>query len=214
MLTLFKRLWVPLVVAAAAVAGTVAVVNLRDAFGADEIFGWSGRGSEIIESINEKHITYEVFRDMGLAFAVVMGLIYLLTVGWFGSYTVPIAIMAPIPLSLIGIVPAHAMAGAFFESFVVAEVLKSYANSGVLDPPLYFYRDKEQNEIDLLILRGQTLYPLEIKKHADPKLDDVKAFAVLDTIPGVIRGPGGLICLYDRPVPLKGKDMVIPLSYI
>ncbi|QZA06222.1 MULTISPECIES: MmpS family transport accessory protein [Mycolicibacter] len=61
MLTLFKRLWVPLVVAAAAVAGTVAVVNLRGAFGADEIFGWSGRGSEIIESINEKHITYEVF---------------------------------------------------------------------------------------------------------------------------------------------------------
>lgn len=62
----------------------------------------------------EWQITYEVFRDMGLAFAVVMGLIYLLTVGWFGSYTVPIAIMAPIPLSLIGIVPAHALAGAFF----------------------------------------------------------------------------------------------------
>lgn len=61
MLTLFKRLWVPLVVAAAAVAGTVAVVNLRGAFGADEIFRWSGKGSELIESINEKHITYEVF---------------------------------------------------------------------------------------------------------------------------------------------------------
>ena len=61
MLTLFKRLWVPLVVAAAAVAGTVAVVNLRGAVGADEIFGRSGRGSEIIESLNEKHITYEVF---------------------------------------------------------------------------------------------------------------------------------------------------------
>lgn len=107
-----------------------------------------------------------------------------------------------------------AMAGAFFESFVVAEILKSYANSGVLDPPLYFYRDKEQNEIDLLLARDQTLYPLEIKKHADPKLGDVKAFAVLDKIPGITRGPGGLICLYDRPVPLKGKDMVIPLSYV
>ncbi len=62
----------------------------------------------------EWQITYEVFRDMGIAFAVVMVLIYILTVGWFGSYTTPIAIMAPIPLSLIGIIPAHAAAGAFF----------------------------------------------------------------------------------------------------
>ncbi len=62
----------------------------------------------------EWQITYEVFRDMGIAFAVVMVLIYILTVGWFGSYTTPIAIMAPIPLSLIGIIPAHALAGAVF----------------------------------------------------------------------------------------------------
>ncbi|KHK00567.1 efflux RND transporter permease subunit [Desulfovibrio sp. TomC] len=62
----------------------------------------------------EWQITYEVFRDMGLAFAVVIVLIYVLVVGWFGSYTIPLAIMAPIPLSLIGIIPAHAVAGAFF----------------------------------------------------------------------------------------------------
>jgi multidrug efflux pump subunit AcrB len=62
----------------------------------------------------EWQITYEVFRDMGLAFAAVLVLIALLVVGWFGSYTTPIAIMAPIPLSLIGIIPAHALAGAFF----------------------------------------------------------------------------------------------------
>ena len=107
-----------------------------------------------------------------------------------------------------------AMAGAFFESFVVAEILKSYANSGVLDPSLYFYRDKEQNEIDLLIFRDQTLYPIEIKKHADPRAGDVKAFALLDKIAGVTRGPGGLICLYDRPVPLTAEDTVIPLAYV
>jgi predicted AAA+ superfamily ATPase len=107
-----------------------------------------------------------------------------------------------------------AMAGAFFESFVVAEILKGYANAGVLDPSLYFYRDKEQTEIDLLIFRDQTLYPLEIKKHADPRAGDVKAFAVLDAIPGVTRGSGGLICLYDRPVPLTGEDTVIPLAYV
>ncbi|HEU6437385.1 MAG TPA: efflux RND transporter permease subunit [Nitratidesulfovibrio sp.] len=62
----------------------------------------------------EWQITYEVFRDMGVAFAAVMVLVYMLTVGWFGSYTTPIAIMSPIPLSLIGIIPAHAALGAFF----------------------------------------------------------------------------------------------------
>lgn len=62
----------------------------------------------------EWQITFEVFRDMGLAFGVVMILIYILVVGWFGSYTTPIAIMSPIPLSLIGIIPAHALTGSFF----------------------------------------------------------------------------------------------------
>lgn len=62
----------------------------------------------------EWQITYEVFRDLGLAFGAVMILIYVLIVGWFRSYSVPITIMAPIPLSLIGIVPAHALMGAFF----------------------------------------------------------------------------------------------------
>ena len=62
----------------------------------------------------EWHITYEVFRDMGVAFAVVLLLIYVLTVGWFRSFTTPLVIMLPIPLSLVGILPAHAITGAFF----------------------------------------------------------------------------------------------------
>jgi multidrug efflux pump subunit AcrB len=62
----------------------------------------------------EWQITYEVFRDMGSAFAVVLVLIYVLTVGWFKSFTTPFVIMLPIPLSLIGILPAHALLGAFF----------------------------------------------------------------------------------------------------
>jgi multidrug efflux pump subunit AcrB len=62
----------------------------------------------------EWHITYEVFRDMGAAFAVVLLLIYVLTVGWFKSFTTPLVIMLPIPLSLVGILPAHALMGAFF----------------------------------------------------------------------------------------------------
>jgi len=62
----------------------------------------------------EWHITLEVFRDLGLAFAAVLILIYVLVVGWFQSFTIPLVILVPIPLSLIGILPAHALAGTFF----------------------------------------------------------------------------------------------------
>ncbi len=62
----------------------------------------------------EWHITIEVFRDLGLAFAVVMVLIYVLVVGWFQSFTTPLLIMVAIPFSLVGILPAHAAMGAFF----------------------------------------------------------------------------------------------------
>ena len=62
----------------------------------------------------EWHITYEVFRDLGFAFAVVLVLIYILVVGWFQSFKTPVAIMVAIPFSLVGIVPAHGLMGAFF----------------------------------------------------------------------------------------------------
>jgi multidrug efflux pump subunit AcrB len=62
----------------------------------------------------EWQVTIEVFRDLGLAFAAVLILIYVLVVGWFQSFTVPLVIMAPIPLTLIGILPGHAVTGAFF----------------------------------------------------------------------------------------------------
>jgi multidrug efflux pump subunit AcrB len=62
----------------------------------------------------EWHITYEVFRDLGVAFAAVLILIYVLVVWWFESFTVPLTIMAAIPFSLVGILPAHAALGAFF----------------------------------------------------------------------------------------------------
>jgi len=62
----------------------------------------------------EWHITYEVFRDLGIAFAVVLVLIFVLVVGWFQSFSTPLVIMAAIPFSLIGILPAHWALGAFF----------------------------------------------------------------------------------------------------
>ena len=64
----------------------------------------------------EWHITYEVFRDLGIAFAVVLVLIFVLVVGWFQSYSTPLVIMVAIPFSLIGILPAHWAFGAFFSA--------------------------------------------------------------------------------------------------
>jgi multidrug efflux pump subunit AcrB len=79
---------------------------------------WAGP-SDLTEepSLNwdgEWRITYEVFRDLGIAFAAVLLLIYLLVVAWFQSYTIPLVIMAPIPLTLAGILPGHWLGGAFF----------------------------------------------------------------------------------------------------
>jgi len=109
---------------------------------------------------------------------------------------------------------AGAMGGAFFESFVISEILKSYYNAGIMKPPLYFYRDREGNEIDLLIEDSGTIHPLEIKKHANPSKKDITTFKILDSIPTIKRGSGGVICVYESLVALEGKDRVIPVSYL
>jgi predicted AAA+ superfamily ATPase len=107
-----------------------------------------------------------------------------------------------------------AMAGAFFETFVVNEIAKSYLNRGILDVPVYFLRDRDGHEIDLLIENSGTLYPIEIKKHADPTRSDIASFNLLDKIPGMKRGPGGVVCLYDRLNTLQGNDRVIPICLL
>ena len=107
-----------------------------------------------------------------------------------------------------------AMAGAFFESFVVSEIIKSYYNKGVLEPPIYFYRDKDMNEIDLIIENAGVLHPIEIKKHADPSKKDIEAFKILDKIPNVSRGQGGVVCLYDNLISLTDTDCIIPVKYL
>jgi predicted AAA+ superfamily ATPase len=107
-----------------------------------------------------------------------------------------------------------AMAGAFFETFIIGEIIKSYGNMGILDLPLYFCRDRDGNEIDLLIEDSGTLYPIEIKKHADPEKSDVAAFGLLDKIPNIKRGQGGVVCLYDSLATLRGNDKAIPIALL
>jgi predicted AAA+ superfamily ATPase len=107
-----------------------------------------------------------------------------------------------------------AVAGAYFESFVIGEIIKSYQNAGVLDLPLYFYRDRDGVEIDLLIENNGVLHPIEIKKHADPTVADIKQFTVLDRLSHIKRGAGGVVCSYERLTTLRGDDRIIPVSWL
>lgn len=104
------------------------------------------------------------------------------------------------------------MAGNFFENFVIVEIIKSYYNSGELRPPIYFYRDKEKKEIDLIIEQNGKLHPIEIKKSANPSKDMIANFKVLEKVGNV--GEGGIICMYDKMIDLDDKNKVIPYRYL
>lgn len=107
-----------------------------------------------------------------------------------------------------------AMWGHIFESFVFAEVLKSYYNDGIVKPSLYYYRDQDKNEIDLLIEEGGTLYPIEIKTSSDPKKSMVSAFRCLENIPGKQTGSGAVICLAKEHLPLADNVWIVPANLI
>ncbi len=105
-----------------------------------------------------------------------------------------------------------ACAGHLFENFVIMEIVKSYYNYSPSEPPLYFYRDTNQKEIDLLIEDGDTLYPVEIKMTADPSPKDISAFGEIDKISGIKRGSGALICRRDEASPISENDYLIPVG--
>ncbi len=103
---------------------------------------------------------------------------------------------------------AGAMSGAILETWVVAELLKSYWHAGRW-PPFYYYRDKDLREIDLLLVQDGVVYPLEIKKTASPSRDDIRHFGALERL-GLPVGPGGLICLAEQALPLTATAWAIP----
>lgn len=105
---------------------------------------------------------------------------------------------------------AGAMSGAALETWVFAEILKSYLHNG-RRAPFYFYRDKDKKEIDLLIIQDRTIYPIEIKKTASPKKDDVRPFSILEKLKMPI-GSGGVICLSEHSIPLTESSSSIPIS--
>ena len=113
-----------------------------------------------------------------------------------------------------------AMSGAFFESFVFSEIYKSYLNAG-RDPPLFYYRDKDQKEIDLLIYQNGTIYPIEIKKAASPGKMAVKNFHALEPLKSpeqfgelsalkVNVGTGSVVCMANDLLPVDGNNWYVP----
>lgn len=104
---------------------------------------------------------------------------------------------------------AGAMSGAILETWVIAELLKSYWHNG-RQAPFYYYRDKDQKEIDLLIVQDGKLYPLEIKKSASPDKNDVRHFQLLSQFDMEI-GPGGVICLAGQSLPLTPTTQSVPV---
>ena len=108
---------------------------------------------------------------------------------------------------------AGAMNGHFFESFIFAEILRSYTNAGK-EADFYFLRDSNRREIDLLIHENDTLYPIEIKTHTGPTVSDIKHFSMIENVKNIKIGEGGVICLSNELLPITDMHKVIPVSLI
>jgi predicted AAA+ superfamily ATPase len=114
----------------------------------------------------------------------------------------------PDPASL----EAGSMSGAMLETWVVAEIIKSYWHNGK-EANLFFYRDTNQKEVDLLIASGDVLYPVEIKKTASPSQNANRQFNVLHKL-GKTIGPGAVICFVERDIPLSASVTALPVGYL
>lgn len=101
-----------------------------------------------------------------------------------------------------------AMNGAFFETYVVSEIVKSYLNAGK-QPDLYYYRDTDQREVDLVIVREGKIWPVEIKRSSSPAHPD-KNFSALARL-GLDVQPGIVLCLSDQMVPLNRGAWLCPV---
>jgi hypothetical protein len=105
-----------------------------------------------------------------------------------------------------------AMNGALLENYTVFEIMKSYQNSG-LEPYLYFYRDRDSKEIDVILEGDGKLCPLEIKKTATPDKRIVKTFEVIDKSPLQV-GTGAVLCMAERFGAFDRNNLIVPIWMI
>lgn len=107
-----------------------------------------------------------------------------------------------------------AMAGSVYETFIVSEILKSYCNAGK-KPDLYFFRNTDGQEVDIVFYRDGKLFPVEIKKTSSPNPKDVKHFKTLSSFfPSLEIAEGGVICNADQLLPIGQNIKIIPFNLI
>lgn len=105
-----------------------------------------------------------------------------------------------------------AMSGALLENYTVAEIIKTYQNAGQ-EPFLYYYRDKDAREIDLILERDGKLFPIKIKKMASPPKKLTKVFDLIDKSP-LQRGTGAILCMADQLGAFDQNNLIVPISLI
>jgi predicted AAA+ superfamily ATPase len=101
------------------------------------------------------------------------------------------------------------LSGSILETWAFIEIIKSYWHNGE-DPSIYFYRDADQREIDFVIERNMTLYPIEIKKTSAPTAESAKHFALLEKLKKTV-GAGAVLCLRSSPLPLSKSAVALPI---
>ncbi len=101
-----------------------------------------------------------------------------------------------------------AINGAVLENYIVAEIIKTYRNCAK-DCLLHYYRDKESNEIDIVLESDGMLHPIEIKKSSNPGSELIGAFGILDSA-SVPRGTGAIICLRNELSAIDRRNLIIP----
>jgi hypothetical protein len=105
-----------------------------------------------------------------------------------------------------------AMNGALLENYTVSEIVKSYQNAG-MPSYLYYYRDKDNKEIDLLMEGDGTLYPMEIKKTTSPEKRMTDSFTVIEKSP-LKRGTGAVLCMAEKLSAFDRENLIVPISLI
>lgn len=105
-----------------------------------------------------------------------------------------------------------AMSGEILETFVVSEIVKSFKNQGFLNVPIYFYRDRDKNEIDVIVEESRTLYPIEIKKTATPRKRMGHNLSILERAEGYETGQKLIMCLVEKKMYISNDIMAYPIT--
>mgnify|MGYP002674049226 FL=1 len=106
-----------------------------------------------------------------------------------------------------------AMSGELLETYVISEIVKSWWHNGK-QPNIYYYRDKDRREIDVILEENGVLYPIEIKKKSNPNAGDIKAFDAVETVLKQKRGHGAVLCMARTHLPITAEVDAVPISYI